>query len=212
MNDYKPIDVTTAINLLPMLFVKPYIIPGDTETAQRLGQYNVTVEADEDYDRLSQFGTPVIGSFWAVPDDLPYKVWSIQDKLVDKQFDKFEFPIATVVEFMRQKNIVKSATIGGKGTVKEIMGLGDWEITIRGLLVNDESRTAQKTANQQQYALDKLNDIAGAIKVEGKIFYRRDISHIVIESVNFSPVQGKPGLVQYEVKAYSDESFLLIGL
>lgn len=212
MNDFKPIDVTTAINLLPMLFVKPYVIPGDSKTADRLGQYNVTVEADASYDRLSQFGTPVLGTFWAVPDDLPYNVWSIDDKLVDKEFQEFEFPIATLVDFSRPKNIVKSATIGGKGTVKEIMGLGDWEINIRGLLVNDDSRTAQKTAKQQQYALDRLNEIAGAIKVRGKIFEERYISHIVLETPSFTPVQGKPGLVQYEIKAYSDESFLLTGL
>jgi len=107
---------------------------------------------------------------------------------------------------------VKEKTIGGKGSVKEIMGLDDWEISIRGIIVDDESRESQKTAKQQQYYLDRISEIAGSIKVEGSIFADRYISHIVIETPRFSPVQGKPGLIQYEIQASSDEAFLLTGL
>lgn len=212
MNNYSPIGVDTAINMLAELFGRPYIIPEDTETKQLVEQYNVSVKVADKYDRLSQFGTPVFGTFWAVPDDLPYLVYDANDKLVEREFTKFEFPIATIVDFSRPKHVKKENTIGGKGSVKEIMGIGDWEINIRGILCDDESRVSQIKAKQQQFAIDRLNEIAGAIKVSGKIFEERYISHIVIESPRFSAVQGKPGLIQYEIQAVSDESFLLTGL
>jgi len=212
MSDYSPIGIDTAINMLSQLFYTPCIVPADKKAKQLLNRYNVTSNADDAYDRLSQFGTPVLGTFWAVPDDLPYLVYGINDKLVERDAFRFEFPVATIVDFSRPKNIVKEKTIGGKGSVKEIMGLDDWEISIRGIIVDDESRDAYKTAKQQQYALDRLSEIAGSIKVEGKIFAERYISHIVIETPKFSPVQGKPGLIQYEIQATSDEAFLLTGV
>ncbi len=212
MNEYRPIGIDTAINMLSMLFSEPYIIPVDKESKDLLDRYNVTTKEADKYDRLSQYGTPVFGTFWAIPDDLPYLVYDVDDKLVERDAFSFEFPLATIVDFSRPKNIVKEKTNGGKGSVKEIMGLDDWEISIRGVLVDDESRTNQKTAKQQQYALDRLNEIAGAIKVKGQIFEERYISHIVIETPKFSAVQGKPGLIQYEIQAISDESFLLTGL
>lgn len=212
MNEFKPIGVDAAINMLAMLFGEPYIIPGDNETQSNLGRFNVTVKEADKYDRLSQFGTPVLGTFWAVADDLPYLVYNANDKLVEREFLEFEFPIATIVDFSRPKFIKKENTIGGKGSVKEIMGIGDWDITIRGLLVDDDSRTGQKTAKQQQHALDMLNEIAGAIKIKGKVFEERYISHIVIETPRYYSVQGKPGLIQYEMRAFSDESFILTGV
>lgn len=212
MNDYSPIGIDTAVNMLSQLFGEPYIIPADNEAKQLLDRYNVTTNAEEKYDRLSQFGTPLLGTFWAVPDDLPYLVYGIDDKLVQREFSKFEFPVATIVDFNRPKLSVKEKTNGGNGTVKETMGLDDWQISIRGIIVDDDSRKEQKTVRQQRYALDRLNEITGSIKVEGEIFRQRNITHIYLDDLKYSTVQGKPGLIQYEIPAVSDVSFLLTGL
>ena len=205
MNNYKPIGVDSALNLLVQLFGRPYIVPGDEKTEQIVGAYNVTVQPDSDYDRLSQFGTPVLGSFRVEAGT--YKAYDSNDKLADIQIDDFEFPVASIVEFSRRKGTVVTETIGGKGSVKEIMGLSDWSISIRGLIVQDDSRKSFKTVTEQQQQIDKLNEVAGAIKVNGKIFFERDIHHILIQELRYTPVQGKPGLVQYEITALSDEEF-----
>ena len=214
MNEYKPIGVDSALNLLVQLFGRPYIVPGDEKTEQIVGAYNVTVQADDETDkdtfgedRLSQFGTPVFGTFWAVPGSLPYLRYDDNNKLVETKIPSFEFPIASIVEFSRPKGTVVTETIGGKGSVKEIMGLSDWVISIRGLIVQDDSRNSFKTVAEQQKQLDKLNEVAGAIKINGKLFFERDIHHILIQELRYTPVQGKPGLVQYEIDALSDEEF-----
>lgn len=205
MSEYRPIGVDTALNLLVQLFGSPYIIPGDEKAEGVVGAYNVTVRSDSEYDRLSQFGTPVLGSFKAEAGT--YKTYDKNDKLVDIQIDEFEFPVASIVEFSRRKGTVATETIGGKGSVKEIMGLSDWSINIRGLIVQDDSRLSTTSVIEQQAMLDKLNELAGAIKVEGKLFSERGIHHVLIQEIRYTPVQGKPGLVQYEIDALSDEEF-----
>jgi len=210
MNQYSPIGVDTAINMLAELFGRPYIIPEDTETKQLVEQYNVSVKVADKYDRLSQFGTPVFGTF-KMQATKGCLIYNNVDRLVERDYDEFEFPVATIVDFSRKKNIVSSNTIGSQGSVKEIMGLGDWEINIRGILVDDESRKNQYKSKQQQYAIDRINEIVGSIRIEGKIFAEHNIANICIQDVNYAAVQGKPDLIQYEIKALSDEEFFITG-
>ena len=217
MNEYNPlgIGIDTAINLLAEVFGIHYIIPGAERDSVMSGYPGATYEADALYSdadgqlRYSQFGTPVLGDFWAIAGDIPYLVYDTKGKLVKAEFSEFEFPLATIVDFSRPKNITKTPTIGGGGTVKEIFGYDDWKINIRGICMYDSSRQAQKTADEQQKALIKLNKIAGSIKIDGKIFAEKDISRIAIESLSITPVQGKPGLIQYEMECSSDEDFLI---
>jgi hypothetical protein len=208
MNEYKIIGIGTAINLLSEVFGTNYVIPQDANQSNEIGAYNVTVISSEPTKRISQFGTPVFGNF-KTEAHKNYLVYDVNNKLSPREYDEFEFPLATIVDFERKKNIVITQTIGGLGSVKETMGLDDWNINIRGVIVFDESRQRQKTVHEQQYALDRLNEIVGSIGVSGKIFGDRYINHIVIQDLKYSAVQGKPGLVQYEINALSDEEFFL---
>ncbi|MEA4981419.1 MAG: DUF6046 domain-containing protein [Paludibacter sp.] len=209
-NDYKILGIDSALNMLVQLFGRPYVIPGDEKTDNVIGAYNVSVKQEDEYDRLSQFGTPVFGLFKAKGGDYDVFDNNSGSRIVKREYADFEFPVATIVDFSRKKSTVVTPTLGGKGSVKEIMGLDDWRITIRGLIINDESRVNfQRTVKQQQYRIDMLNEIVGSIAVEGKIFEQRNIHHITLLEVRYTPVQGKPGLVQYEIDALSDEDFFI---
>jgi hypothetical protein len=59
-------------------------------------------------------------------------------------------------------------------------------------------------------AIQKFHDIAGSIGVEGQIFADRNIVSIVTENLTFTPVQGKPNMMQYSIEAISDEDILII--
>ena len=216
MNEYRPlgIGIDTAINLLGEVFGVHYLIPGDEKNAGQgvyPGAKYVKPDIYSDTDgqrRYSQFETPVIGDFWAVPDDFQYKIY-LGGKLVETDFTEFEFPLASIVDFSKAKNIIKTPTIGSGGTVKEMFGFEDWKINIRGVIIDDPSRQAQRTITEQVSSLRRLNEIAGAIKVAGKIFEQKYIDHIVIENFTLSSVQGKNGMMQYEMECCSDEPFLL---
>lgn len=191
------------------LAYRGYQIPEDIRSGE-IENYQIAVVEDEEADRMSQFGTPVLGSFTIKGGT--YKVYDKRSgRLIDKEYADFEFPVATIVDFERPKNITKTPTIGSSGTVKEIFGFDDWRINIRGICLNDASRQAQQTAVEQQTALIQLNEIAGSLEIEkGKIFFEKYISRIVFENLRISAIQGKPGIIQYEIEAYSDEDILII--
>lgn len=213
MNDYIPvIGAVDAANILLEVFGKPVYRISDSKQSNEIVSYTVSVEDADEYDRLSQFGTPVVGTF-TIKGGI-YKVYDkVSGKLVDKEYSDFEFPLATIVDISRPKQITKTPTIGSAGTVKEIFGFEDAKISIRGLCLDDPSRQAQKTAKEQQAALWALNEIASSLTLlKGKIFFEKNITRLVMEDIQFSAVQGKPGVVQFEIPACSDEDFLIMDI
>ena len=199
---------------LPYGFQRDFVARGyklpEGEVQGELGSYQVTLVDDQEADRMSMFGTPVLGSFTI--EGGTYKVYDKRTgRLVDREYSDFEFPVATIVDFERSKDIVKTPTIGGSGSVKEIFGFNDWAINIRGVCLDDGSRSAQKTAKEQQNSLILLNEIAGSLGLaRGKIFFEKQINRIVFERLSISAVQGKPGIIQFEIEASSDEDILII--
>jgi hypothetical protein len=126
-------------------------------------------------------------------------------------YGDFLMPLATIVEFSREKSIVKTPTQGSSGSVKEIFGFDDWAININGIILPDGERAiSQQTVTGQMYDIQRFCEIAGAIDVEGSIFFNRRISRIVLEKPTFTPIQGKPNMMQYSITATSDEDILLI--
>jgi len=213
MNDYNPIiSIGTAVALLQDVFGQPvYYIPGISNDAEPDMSYIMSVASADEYDRLSQFGTPVVGTFTTRGGK--YKVYDKNGKLESKEYSDFEFPLATIVDFSRNKNIAKTPTIGSSGTVKEIFGFEDWKINIRGICLNDPSRKSHKTAQEQLDYLIFLNEIADSIEIlQGKILLDKKITRIAIESLNITAVQGKPGMMQFEIECSSDEDFLIVGV
>lgn len=172
-------------------------------------KYKAEFVGDSEAERLSQFGTPVLGLFSVRGGE--YKVYDKRTGMLkDKEYGAFEFPAATVVDFNRDKDMTKTPVIGSSGTVKEIFGFDDWKINIRGICLNDGSRVKQKTAQEQQAALIALNEIAGSLTIEkGSLFLDKQITRFVIDSLSFTAVQGKPNVIQYEIEAVSDEDFLI---
>lgn len=190
-----------------------YIIPEASANVDVNGYSGISIVPEEKYDRLSMFGTPVMGSFWV--EGGSYKVFDeCTGQLIDRRYDDFEFPVATIVSLRRPKNIIKTSMRGGYGTVKEIYGFDDWEIQIDGIIFDDPSRKGQKTKDEQMDALQRIDEIAGSVSIlKGSIFLNRKISRITLEEgISFNPIQGKPNIMPFSIKACSDDDILLTGL
>lgn len=163
-----------------------------------------------DYDGAPvRFGQKTFGAFWLEASDS--KVWNEYTGLLDDvSLRPFLMPLATLVDFSRAKSIIKTPTLGGIGTVKEIYGLEDWSISISGIILPDELNPgSQQTVAEQMEAMQLYNEVAGPIDVKGQLFKQRNISQIVIESMSFKPVQGRPNMMQFDISAISDADFLL---
>lgn len=166
-------------------------------------------EADPDYDNAPvRFGHKTFGAF-LLKGGL-YKTWNHKGKLVDIELSDFLMPLATLVDFTRPKTVTKTPTTGGVGTVKELYGLEDWNITISGIIIPDPlKQPGQQTVDEQMRQIQLFHEIAESIDVEGQLFAERSITRIVTESLKFTPVQGHPGMMQYSIDAISDKDFLL---
>jgi len=166
------------------------------------------VESLHDAVRMSHLGTPII-----LPLTLKGKKYQVFNEVGDvifKQYEDFEMPAATLVNFRRAKIITKTKARAAKGTVKEMYGFDDWRIDIRGFCLSDGSHPTSKTAYNQKLNLYKYDNIIDSVEVVSELFNDIDISNIVIEELNFSQLKGKPGVIPFYMRCVSDEPLELI--
>ena len=169
---------------------------------------DIGIADEQEPERLSWMGTPVLGTFTF--DAGSYKTYDGQGKLIDVNMPGFILPYACLVDFSKAMNVTKTKVLGNAGTVKEIYGLDDWNINIRGFCLTDKSRKAQKEMEEQMDMLVKYRTIAGSINVTGKVFNNKDINAIVIEDLSLNPIQGKPDVMPFTIRAVSDKPIELL--
>lgn len=121
--------------------------------------------------------------------------------------DGYEFPNEPLVKIKGTKSIVRTPVAGYSGTVKEDMGLNDYEITIRGLVVNNDSDAYPEVEVQQIRALYEKRE---SLVVVNPIFSLFNIDSIAIESLMLPAVEGYQNVQAYEIKGYSDRSIELV--
>lgn len=126
----------------------------------------------------------------------------------NESFD-LSFPVITV---SASKNIVKTELTERTGTFKELISQGDWQITIRGLLIN----TINDFPESQFMQLINLwkTDVPISIKsplTDMLLIHadRNGSDQVVIESIDFPPTIGVQHVKGYEIKLVSDAPFNL---
>lgn len=182
----------------------PYEIP-DAEIAEKIGDYsNLQLLPEDSGDILySEFGTPVFGAITFEAGE--YNTYNRKTGAVEKvTMAAYTLPYSCIVTYSRDSNNTKTDVLGSTGTVKEMYGKGDWEITIRGIAManrNGEGISAQEQINQ----LVRWNDICDSIPVVGSIFREKGINNIVMESLSIQPVVGRWSAIPFQIEAVSDE-------
>lgn len=172
-----------------------------------IGNYkDVKLNDTLDYaSKLSSLGTPMI-----VPIKFKgkgYQIYNSFGEIVTDTFEDFDLPAASLVNLRRAKTQVKTKASAAKGTVKEIFGFDDWRIDIRGFCLADASHKTAKSAREQKIKLNEFDAIVDSIQVVSELFDDFDISHLVIDEIQFNQLKGKPGVIPFYLKCSSDEPF-----
>lgn len=168
------------------------------------GDYQGVTFVDESQaEAYSWMGTPVIGTF-TLDGCEKYKTYKSNGSPATVNLASFLMPYATVVSFSRPMNVSKTKVLGTYGTVKEIYGLDDWNIMIQGFCIEDRKRQGYRTVAEQVNALCKFRKVTEAIGVTGSIFNDKEIYAILIEELNFNPVQGNSSVMPFTIRAISD--------
>ncbi len=123
-----------------------------------------------------------------------------------KELGDLLLPATTIVDFRRSKIKRKTPISGGSGTVKELYGLDDWQIRIRGLMMDQDGKFPEKTITQ----LLAFEGVTDAIGVSGKLFNLLSIYSIDINEITLPQQPGYPNLRPFVIMAESTQPVELI--
>lgn len=121
-----------------------------------------------------------------------------------------QLPDEPIITCSTRKNIVETTLAGNtrRGTVKEIINTDDWKINIKGLCID---YTKNGYPEQQCDFIQQLYDKNSAIRIINYMLNSVfSIRNVVITSLAWLPMPGKPYSQAYEMELISDEDFLLI--
>lgn len=184
----------------------PIYIPWGRNVPYEAGQYSgfrfLPEETILDELPTSEFGTNVFSAIKFEGSE--YNMYDRDGGLVKKRFGDYTLPYSCIVSFIRESNITKTEVLGSTGTVKEIYGKADWQITIRGIAFNRRDGKGA-TAHEQISTLSKWCNICDSIGVLGSIFRSKEIYNIVIETFSIQPIVGQWDAIPFQIDAISDE-------
>lgn len=120
-----------------------------------------------------------------------------------KEIEYEGMTIDTVLfDVSQEKLIVKTEVSGRNGTVKEYISDGDYDITIRGVLVD---RSPNKYPYDQVNALLEICKAQASISAASVFLQQFSIHSLVIESYNFPQREGFYNTQPFEIQCVSDE-------
>lgn len=142
----------------------------------------------------SKLGTPVFTNF-----ELQGGSWTDDNGVLHTwDFQQFD-TVLTVVD--KPKNIIKTVIQGRNGSVKEYIGDGDYQITIRLIVIGDR----KKMPLQEIADLKRALDAPVALEVNSRYLQNLGINNIVVESYSMPQAEGAYHYQAFEIRCSSDE-------
>ncbi len=108
-----------------------------------------------------------------------------------------------------RKNILETPLVGStrKGTVKELISIEDYDITIRGIAINLKSKLVYP--EDEVKGLNDLFNLNESLSIECALTNLFGIYRLVIKQVSFPEMRGVQHAQAFEFNCVSDEDFIL---
>lgn len=110
-------------------------------------------------------------------------------------------PNEPIVEISGGKSIVSTELVGGAGAIKENMGLNDWQISIKGIVVSDEPDMYPE--KEMREILEIINKQT-SLKCENDLMRIFKINQLVIKDYRFPATEGAIEWQAYTLECLSD--------
>jgi hypothetical protein len=144
-------------------------------------------------------------SYLNTPIMMPLKV---QISKKGEELEYYTLPNEPIVEIRSAKRIVETDIDGQNGSFKELYSLGDYQITIRGVAV-DENYDNENYPEDIVRSLRTINELPHHLEVVGPLFTLFNIKYIAIKEFNLVPNPGEQSMVPYEFICLSDKEYQL---
>lgn len=132
-------------------------------------------------------------------------------KVADKKTgEQFVFPNEPLISLSLTKTIVETATVGKerRGTVKEYICTEDYELSIKGICINQEYEKRDEYPTEQVQELQRLFEINDSLEViENPFLLLFGVQSIVLKEISWEEMAGEQGLQKYTITAVSDQDF-----
>jgi hypothetical protein len=144
---------------------------------------------------ISQLGTPVYS-------DLTFDGGTYTDDAGNTiELDTLNFQtVLMVVE--QAKNIVTTQIAGANGTVKEYIGLNDYNITIQGIITGKNQQYPQSEVN----SLIEILNAPIAIGLTANFLAQFGIDNAVVTDYSFPQMEGSNSMQPFNIALLSDNS------
>lgn len=132
----------------------------------------------------------------------------VYDKVILKYLDKtYPLPDSPMIDIAASKSIVTTPIKGRNGTVKEYISIDDYQITIRGVLINYENDNYPELMVQKLHAVFKADM---EMQVTSALLNLLDIHYLVIKDIKFPEVEGYRNMQPYVLQCLSDMPLELV--
>nr|DAY07790.1 MAG TPA: hypothetical protein [Bacteriophage sp.] len=206
-NNYNPTPAQVAAIISEIFGIAVYRPAPERPAATQPTFRSVDFVGKADAEAVSDFNLPVFGVVKFKGGS--YNTYNERGQVVKQRMNDFVLPYSCIVDFSREKIITETQTLGGTGTVKELYGLGDWQINISGIAFGNRSDSSAE-AHRIVAELTQWANICDSISVEGEVFGSKDIDNIVIKKLDIKPIEAKFDVIPFTIEAASDEPIELI--
>lgn len=116
----------------------------------------------------------------------------------------YEIPNA-LISFTGKKTIVETPMVGRKGSVKELISIDDYEISIQAMAQDKDFPEAALTELNEIYNINESITLKCALT---DLFLMAD-DKVVIKSIDISDMKGSENLSVFKMELITDQSFVL---
>lgn len=121
--------------------------------------------------------------------------------------DGYDMPNEPMISVTGNKVVVKTVLAGVQGTVKEEISVDDYQVTIEGIAINDDSDDYPEEIVQK---IINICEKPGRIKVVSDLMKLFNVQWLVIESYNFQGIEGHQNCQSYTLNCVSDRPVPLV--
>lgn len=120
-----------------------------------------------------------------------------------------QLPNEPLIAINGGKKVVSTALAGNtkRGKVKEIINTEDYTITLRGVIINEDSEDYPWDEVEALKDICEMNEAISIVNAITNIF---EIENVVITNYSFPEMVGRPNMQAYSITMLSDEDFVLI--
>jgi hypothetical protein len=142
------------------------------------------------------------------PESTDFEAYNYGDELfLPCSINDVELPNEPVISLKGKKRIIKTPVPGLPGTVKEHIQLDDYQITIKGIAVNDDE---DDLPQEQIRELREMAETLAPLKITNRLLSYFNIDEIVITSFDFPGVEGHQNMQAYVFQCLSNQTIDLV--